>query len=95
MRRAVPMLFLMVGGGALALLAAIAIFFLSTGNGVGRTLTHEEYMRLSSGVAARLMKDRETPIAEVCEAVGVFRATLYRYLKPDGTLRQLLKTPPA
>jgi predicted DNA-binding transcriptional regulator AlpA len=52
-------------------------------------------MRLSSGVAARLMKDRETPIAEVCEAVGVFRATLYRYLKPDGTLRQLLKTPPA
>ena len=89
------MLFLMVGGGALALLAAIAIFFLSTGNSVGRTLTHEEYMRLSSGVATRLMKDRETPIAEVCEAVGVSRATLYRYLKPDGTLRQLLKTPSA
>ncbi len=38
-------------------------------------------------LASRLMKDRETPIGEVCEAVGVSRATLYRYLKPDGSLR--------
>jgi DNA invertase Pin-like site-specific DNA recombinase len=38
-------------------------------------------------LASRLLRDRETPIAEVCEAVGVSRATLYRYLKPDGTPR--------
>lgn len=38
-------------------------------------------------LASKLMGDRETPISEVCEAVGVSRATLYRYLKPDGTPR--------
>lgn len=38
-------------------------------------------------LASKLMRDRETPISEVCDAVGVSRATLYRYLKPDGTLR--------
>lgn len=38
-------------------------------------------------LASRLMKDRETPIGEVCEAVGVRRATLYRYLRPDSSLR--------
>lgn len=36
----------------------------------------------------KLTRDRETPISEVREAVGVSRATLYRYLKPDGTPRQ-------
>jgi hypothetical protein len=45
-------------------------------------------------LAERLVKDRETPIEEVCEAVGVSRAMLYRYLKPDVTLRELLNTPP-
>jgi DNA invertase Pin-like site-specific DNA recombinase len=38
-------------------------------------------------LASKLMKDRETPIGEVCEAVGVSRATLYRYLTPDGNPR--------
>ena len=38
-------------------------------------------------LASKLMRDRETPISEVCEAVGVSRATLYRYVTPDGTLR--------
>ncbi len=38
-------------------------------------------------LASKLMRDRETPIAEVCGAVGVSRATLYRYLEPDGTPR--------
>ncbi len=38
-------------------------------------------------LASKLMKDREVPIPEVCKAVGVSRATLYRYLKPDGTPR--------
>lgn len=36
-------------------------------------------------LASRLLADRETPISEICEAVGVSRATLYRYLQPDGT----------
>jgi AcrR family transcriptional regulator len=31
-------------------------------------------------LASRLMRDHETPISEVCEAVGVSRATLYRYV---------------
>jgi DNA invertase Pin-like site-specific DNA recombinase len=38
-------------------------------------------------LASKLMRYRETPILEVCEAVGVSRATLYRYLRPDGTPR--------
>jgi DNA invertase Pin-like site-specific DNA recombinase len=39
-------------------------------------------------LAARLMKDRDVPISEVCGAVDVSRATLYRYLNPDGTPRE-------
>ncbi|MDP9438524.1 MAG: recombinase family protein [Actinomycetota bacterium] len=39
-------------------------------------------------LASRLMRDRDTPISEVCEAVGVSRATLYRYLEPNGKPRQ-------
>jgi DNA invertase Pin-like site-specific DNA recombinase len=39
-------------------------------------------------LAAHLMKDRDVPIAEVCVAVGASKATLYRYLKPDGTRRE-------
>ncbi len=38
-------------------------------------------------LASRLLKDGETPVPEICEAVGVSRATLYRYLKPDGSPR--------
>lgn len=38
-------------------------------------------------LASRLMRNRETPISEVCEAIGVSRATLYRYVRPDGTPR--------
>ncbi len=39
-------------------------------------------------LASKLMRDRELPISEVCEAVGVSKATIYRYLKPDGTPRK-------
>jgi DNA invertase Pin-like site-specific DNA recombinase len=39
-------------------------------------------------LASKLLKDGETPVSDVCEAVGVSRATLYRYLKPDGTPRE-------
>lgn len=38
-------------------------------------------------LASKLMRDRETPVSEVCEAVGVSRATIYRYVEPDGTPR--------
>lgn len=38
-------------------------------------------------LASKLMRDRETAITEVCEAVRVSRATIYRYLHPDGTPR--------
>ncbi len=38
-------------------------------------------------LASRLMRSREMTIPEVCQAVGVGRTTLYRYLKPDGTPR--------
>jgi AcrR family transcriptional regulator len=38
-------------------------------------------------LASKLMRDQETPISEVCEAVGVSRATLYRYVTQDGDLR--------
>jgi len=48
--------------------------------------------RKKIALASKLMRDRETPITEVCEAVGVSRATLYRYLKPDGTPREVEAT---
>jgi hypothetical protein len=34
-----------------------------------------------------LMRDRETSVSEVCEAVGVSRGALNRYLSPDGSRR--------
>jgi DNA invertase Pin-like site-specific DNA recombinase len=43
--------------------------------------------RKKIALASKLMRDRETPVSEVCETVGISRATLYRYLKPDGTPR--------
>jgi DNA invertase Pin-like site-specific DNA recombinase len=43
--------------------------------------------RKKIALASKLMRDRETPISEICEAVGVSRATIYRYVKPDGTPR--------
>lgn len=39
-------------------------------------------------LASKLMRDREMPISEVSDAVGVSKATIYRYLKPDGTVRK-------
>jgi hypothetical protein len=39
-------------------------------------------------LAARLMRNRDVPISEVCGAVGVSRVTLYRYLNPDGSPRE-------
>ena len=44
-------------------------------------------------LASKLMHDRETPSSEVCEAVGVSRATLYRHLEPDGSPRRRAAKP--
>ena len=38
-------------------------------------------------LASAMLKNREIPVREVCEAVGVSRSTLYRHLKPDGSRR--------
>jgi DNA invertase Pin-like site-specific DNA recombinase len=35
-------------------------------------------------LASAMLKNRDIPVREVCEAVGVSRSTLYRHLKPDG-----------
>ena len=34
-------------------------------------------------LASKLMRDRDVSIAEICEAVGVSRATHYLYLHPS------------
>ncbi len=38
-------------------------------------------------LASKTLKNREIPVGEVCKAVGVSRSTLYRHLKPDGSVR--------
>jgi DNA invertase Pin-like site-specific DNA recombinase len=38
-------------------------------------------------LASAMLKNREIPVREVCEAVGVSRSTLYRHLRPDGSAR--------
>lgn len=35
-------------------------------------------------LAAKMLKNREIPVGEVCGAVGVSRSTLYRHFEPDG-----------
>ena len=37
--------------------------------------------------AQAAMKHPETVVAELCDELGVTRATLYRYVGPDGDLR--------
>jgi hypothetical protein len=34
------------------------------------------------------LRDREAPIAKVCDAVEVSPSTLYQYMTPDGMPRQ-------
>jgi DNA invertase Pin-like site-specific DNA recombinase len=38
-------------------------------------------------MASRLMKDPEVSIQEICKTLGVSRSTLYRYVAPDGHVR--------
>ena len=40
-------------------------------------------------MAARLMRDPEVSVKDVCQTLGVSRTTLYRYVRPNGEMRQL------
>lgn len=35
-------------------------------------------------LTSKLMRNRDTPVSDVCETICVSVATLYRYLTPDG-----------
>ena len=37
------------------------------------------------------MKNRDTSVSELCKELGVGRSTLYRYVDPDGQLREFGK----
>jgi DNA invertase Pin-like site-specific DNA recombinase len=39
-------------------------------------------------IAVSLMKDKTNKIKHICKTLGVSRTTLYRYVNPDGTVRQ-------
>ena len=39
--------------------------------------------------ASKLLADPETSIEDICETIGVSRATLYRYVGPDGAVRKM------
>jgi predicted DNA-binding transcriptional regulator AlpA len=39
-------------------------------------------------LAARLMSDPTLQVDEICTTLGVSRATLYRYVDPQGQVRQ-------
>jgi predicted DNA-binding transcriptional regulator AlpA len=32
-----------------------------------------------------MLRDRSNTVADVCGVLGISRATLYRYVRPDGT----------
>jgi predicted DNA-binding transcriptional regulator AlpA len=34
------------------------------------------------------MSNRETRVSELCKELGITRATLYRYVSPEGQLRE-------
>jgi DNA invertase Pin-like site-specific DNA recombinase len=36
-------------------------------------------------LASAMLNDKSNSVTDVCEALGISRATLYRYLRPDGT----------
>lgn len=39
-------------------------------------------------LAQSAMSSREIQVAELCKELGITRATLYRYVNPDGELRK-------
>ncbi|PSQ77177.1 MAG: DNA invertase, partial [Bacteroidetes bacterium QH_6_63_17] len=48
-----------------------------------RALSEEDIPQLQA-----LMKDPDVPTADICERFGVSKATLYRYVGPDGERRR-------
>lgn len=38
-------------------------------------------------IASTLMRDQTMSISQICKQIGVSRATLYRYINPDGSLK--------
>ena len=45
-------------------------------------------------MAASLMKDKTNRIKDICQTLGVSRATLYRYMTPQGEIRSSESTKP-
>ncbi len=45
--------------------------------------------------AASLMKDKSNRIKDICKTLGVSRATLYRYVTPQGDIRASERTKPS
>jgi transposase-like protein len=43
-------------------------------------------------LAAASMQHPETKVSDLCKELGVSRQTLYRYVSPDGMLRESGKT---
>lgn len=39
-------------------------------------------------MAASLMKDKNNTVTEICQTLGVSRATIYRYVSPTGEVRK-------
>ncbi len=39
-------------------------------------------------VAQAAMANRDTKVSELCQELGITKATLYRYVAPDGSLRE-------
>src|SRR5690606_15099633 len=39
-------------------------------------------------IASTLMRDKTMSISQICKQIGVSRATLYRYINPDGSLKE-------
>lgn len=46
-----------------------------------------KYAAKFSLTKAQAMGQRETVISELCKELGITKPTLYRYLAPNGTLR--------
>ena len=52
--------------------------------GGGRRALTKAKVRLAQAA----MGQRETHVADLCRELGVSKATLYRYVAPDGSLRE-------
>ena len=54
---------------------------------LNKSITVQEYSPKKIKLAAKLMKNPEIPIKEICSKLGVSKSTLYRYVSPDGQIR--------